>query len=63
MRIDVREVIVNPSVRLPLSVELETEGLDFPSVKGYREPPRADIVVSNEAGILHLHHCRDDLHL
>ena len=54
MRLDVREVIVNPSVRLPLSVELETEGLDFPSVKEYCEPPRAEVVVSNEAGILHL---------
>ena len=54
MRVNVREIIVNPSVRLPLSVNLEMEGLDFPSVKRYREPPRAEVVIFNEAGILHL---------
>ena len=54
MRVNVREIMVNPSVRLPFSVKLEMEGLDFPSVKGYRESPKAEGVISNEAGILHL---------
>ena len=54
MRLDLRDVIVNPSLRLPIRVELETEDLDFPSVKGYRSPPVAEGVVFNEAGILHL---------
>ena len=54
MRVDLRNVIVNPSVRLPFRIELETEGLDFPSVKGYRKPPEADVEVFSEAGILRL---------
>ena len=54
MRVDLRDVIANPSVRLPLRIELDTEGLDFPSVKGYLNPPEADVVVFNEAGILRL---------
>ena len=54
MRLDVRDVIVNPSRRLPVRVELETEDLDFPSVKGYRRPPLAEGEIFNEAGVLHL---------
>ena len=54
MRVDLRDVIVNPSVRLPFRIELETEGLDFPSVTGYRKPPEADVEVFSEAGILRL---------
>ncbi len=54
MRVNVREIMVNPSARLPCSVKLEMEGLDFPSIKRYLEPPRAEVVISNEAGILHL---------
>ena len=54
MRLDLRDVIVNPSLRLPIRVELGTEDLDFPSVRGYRSPPTAEGVISNEAGILHL---------
>ncbi len=54
MRIDLRDVIVNPSVRLPFRVELETDNLDFPSVLGYRRPPVAEGLVYNEAGVLHL---------
>ena len=54
MRLDLRELIVNPERRLPFHLELETDNLDFPSVREYRHPPVADGVVSNEAGILHM---------
>ncbi|MBQ9664448.1 MAG: DUF177 domain-containing protein [Oscillospiraceae bacterium] len=54
MRLDLRELIVNPDVRLPFRVELETDGLDFPSVKEYPVPPMAEGLISNEAGILHM---------
>ena len=54
MRLDLRELIVNPERRLPFRLELETDGLDFPSVKGYLGPPVAEGVISNEAGILHM---------
>ena len=54
MRLDLRELIVNPERRLPFHVELETGTLDFPSVRGYLHPPVADGVVTNEAGILHM---------
>ena len=54
MRLDLRELIVNPERRLPFHVELETETLDFPSVKEYLEPPAASGVIYNEAGILHM---------
>ncbi len=54
MRLDLRELIVNPARRLPFRLELETDRLDFPSVKGYLCPPVAEGVVTNEAGILHM---------
>ena len=54
MRLDLRELIVNPERRLPFHAELETGNLDFPSVRGYLHPPVADGVVTNEAGILHM---------
>ena len=54
MRLDLRELIVNPSLRLPFHAELEMDELDFPSVKEYLTPPTADGVVYNEAGILHM---------
>jgi uncharacterized protein len=54
MRLDLRELIVNPERRLPFHLELETGNLDFPSVREYLHPPVADGVVSNEAGILHM---------
>ena len=54
MRLDLRELIVNPGVRLPFHVELETDSLDFPSVKEYLGPPTADGLIFNEAGILHM---------
>ncbi len=54
MRVDLRELIVNPSVRLPFHIDLETEGLDFPSVKEYLNSPTAEGLFFNEAGILHM---------
>ena len=54
MRLDLRELIVNPERRLPFHLELETGNLDFPSVREYLHPPVADGVVSSEAGILHM---------
>ena len=54
MRLDLRELIVNPVRRLPFRLELETEGLDFPSVRSYLHPPVAEGVVYSEAGILHM---------
>ena len=54
MRLDLRDLIVNPEMRLPFHTELETDNLDFPSVKEYLHPPVADGLIYNEAGILHL---------
>ena len=54
MRLDLRELIVNPALRLPFHLELETDNLDFPSVCEYLNPPVAEGVVYNEAGILHM---------
>ena len=54
MRLDLRELIVNPERRLPFRLELETDNLDFPSVQEYLNPPVAEGVVYNEAGILHM---------
>lgn len=54
MRLDLRELIVNPAHRLPFRLELETDNLDFPSVKEYLLPPAAEGIVYNEAGILHM---------
>jgi uncharacterized protein len=54
MRLDLSTLIVNPDRRLPFRLELETDRLDFPSVKGYPVPPVAEGVVYNEAGILHM---------
>ena len=38
MRLDLRELIVNPERRLPFRLELETDNLDFPSVQEYLNP-------------------------
>ena len=54
MRLDLREIIFVPGASIPFSCELETERLDFPSVKAYRAAPRAEGRVYNEAGVLHL---------
>ena len=54
MRLDLREIIFVPGASIPFSCELDTERLDFPSVKAYRAKPRAEGQVYNEAGVLHL---------
>ena len=54
MRLDLREIIFVPGASIPFSCELDTERLDFPSVKAYRSRPRAEGRVYNEAGVLHL---------
>lgn len=54
MRLNLREVIGNPGASLPFACELETEGLDFPSVRAYVSAPRASGRVWNEAGVLRL---------
>ena len=54
MRVDLRELMVNPGSRLPFRLELDTGDLMFPSIREYRRPPVAKGVFYNEAGILHL---------
>ena len=54
MRMDLRELMLYPSVRLPFRVSLETDNLNFPSVLRYPHPPEAEGVVTNEADVLHL---------
>ena len=45
MRLDLRELIFNPERRLPFRLELETDRMDFPSVKEYLNPPVAEGIV------------------
>ena len=54
MRLNLREIIEIPGGSVPFECELETEGLDFPSIKGYISRPFAEGRVFNEAGILTL---------
>ncbi len=54
MRLDLREIIEIPGGFIPFSCRLDTENLDFPSVRAYKEKPYAEGRVYNEAGILHL---------
>ncbi len=54
MRLDLREIIEIPGASVPFQCELETERLDFPSVRSYRAKPQASGRVVNEAGILRL---------
>ena len=54
MRLNLREIIEIPGGSVPFACELETEGLDFPSVLAYRGKPHAEGRVYNEAGILRL---------
>ena len=54
MRLDLREIIEIPGGSIPFDCELETDRLDFPSVRAYRAKPRAEGRVYNEAGVLHL---------
>lgn len=54
MRLDLREIIEVPGVRLPFSHTLDTQALDLPGVTGYPSPPQAQGVVRNAAGALEL---------
>ena len=54
MRLNLREIIEIPGASLPFECELETDGLDFPSVVGYSAAPSAVGRVYNEAGVLRL---------
>ena len=54
MRLDLREILYVPGASIPFERELDTERLDFPSVKAYRARPRAEGRIYNEAGVLHL---------
>ena len=54
MRLDLREVILVPGASKDFDCELETGGLDFPSVKAYTARPHASGRVFNEAGVLRL---------
>ena len=54
MRLNLREIIEVPGGSVPFSCEMDTEGLDFASVKAYNGRPKAEGVIFNEAGILRL---------
>ena len=54
MRLNLSSIIEVPGGSVPFSCELETDGLDFPSVRAYPKKPYAEGRVYNEAGILHL---------
>ena len=54
MRLNLRDIIEVPGGSIPFSCELETEGLDFPSIREYLTKPYAEGRVWNEAGILRL---------
>ena len=54
MRLNLREIIEVPGASLPFQCELDTQGLDFPSVQEYKSRPRAQGRVYNEAGVLHM---------
>ena len=54
MRLNLRDIIEVPGGSVPFSCEMETEGLDFPSIREYLTKPYAEGRVYNEAGILRL---------
>ena len=54
MRLNLREIIEIPGGSVPFECELETEGLEFHSIKEYKARPIAEGRVFNEAGILTL---------
>ena len=54
MRLNLSAIIEMPGGSVPFECELETEGLDFPSVRAYPRKPHAEGRVFNEAGILRL---------
>ena len=54
MRLDLKDIIEVPGGSVEFACELETDRLDFPSVKAYKAKPHAEGRVYNEAGVLHL---------
>ena len=54
MRLNLSSIIEVPGGSVPFACDLETDNLDFPSVKAYPTKPHAEGRVFNEAGILHL---------
>lgn len=54
MRLDLRKIIEIPGAELPFECTLDMDGLDFPSVKEFTEPPKAWGRVINTAGALTL---------
>ena len=54
MRLNLSAIIEVPGGSVPFDCELETEDLDFPSVRAYPAKPHAQGRVYNEAGILRL---------
>ena len=54
MRLNLREIIEVPGGSVPFQCELDTQGLDFPSVLEYKGRPLAQGRVYNEAGVLHM---------
>ena len=54
MKLNLREIIEIPGGAVPFSCDMETEGLDFPSIVSYKEKPHASGRVFNEAGVLRL---------
>ena len=54
MRLNLSAIIEMPGTYLPFECELETDNLDFPSVRAYPSRPHAEGRIYNEAGILRL---------
>lgn len=54
MRLNLREIIEIPGGSVPFQCELDTQGLDFPSILEYKGRPLAQGRVYNEAGVLHM---------
>ena len=54
MKLNLREIIAIPGGSVSFACELDTEGLDFPSIVRYLSAPYAEGRVFNEAGVLRL---------
>ena len=54
MKLNLREIIEIPGGKVPFAQTLDTQWLDFPSVKAYTAPITAEGEVINTAGILTL---------
>lgn len=54
MKLNLREIIEIPGGKVPFAQTLDTQWLDFPSVKEYTAPVTAEGEVVNTAGILTL---------